>query len=235
MTSPVTELSALLESTFAQDSEQYFDRGFKRRVGYGKRPAIIHIDMAKAWTQPGHAFSCDKMDTIIPACQDLNEAARAKGIPVIYTTTAYEVTDPSKPTDMGLWVSKIPLELLAVGSEAVEIDERIAPADGELVITKKRASAFPGTNLQQFLTVNRIDTVIITGVTAAGCVRHTVEDAIAEGFRPIVVREAVGDRVAGVVEWNLFDIDAKFGDVEPLENVLSYLDALPAFTETATP
>ena len=59
--------------------------------------------------------------------------------------------------------------------------------------------------------------MIITGVTMAGCVRHTTEDAIAEGFRPIVVREAVGDRVPGVVEWNLFDIDSKFGDVEPLE------------------
>lgn len=235
MTSQLTDLSSLLEATFAEDTEQYFERGFKRRVGYGKRPAIIHIDMAKAWTLPGHAFSCAKMDTIIPACQDLNTAARAKGIPVIYTTTAYEVTDTTKPSDMGLWVNKIPLELLAVGSEAVEIDDRIAPSDGELVITKKRASAFPGTNLQQFLTVNRIDTVIITGVTAAGCVRHTVEDAIAEGFRPIVVREAVGDRVAGVVEWNLFDIDAKFGDVEPLENVIAYLDALPAFTETVTP
>ena len=60
----------------------------------------------------------------------------------------------------------------------------------------------------------------------AGCVRHTVEDAIADGFRPIVVRECVGDRVAGAVEWNLFDIDAKFGDVEPLERVLEYLEAL---------
>ena len=64
----------------------------------------------------------------------------------------------------------------------------------------------------------------------AGCVRHTTEDAIAEGFRPIVVREAVGDRVPGVVEWNLFDIDAKFGDVEPLERVVEYLEALPAST-----
>ena len=65
--------------------------------------------------------------------------------------------------------------------------------------------------------------MIITGVTMAGCVRHTTEDAIAEGFRPIVVREAVGDRVPGVTEWNLFDIDAKFGDVESLARVLEYL------------
>lgn len=136
---------------------------------------------------------------------------------------------------MGLWVSKIPLELLEESSEAVKIDSRTAPEPGELVIIKKRASAFPGTNLQQFLTANRIDTIIVTGVTAAGCVRHTVEDAIAEGFRPIVVREAVGDRVAGTVAWNLFDMGSKFGGVEPLSNVLDYLNKLPKFDETTTP
>ncbi|WP_243793788.1 isochorismatase family protein [Saccharopolyspora gloriosae] len=229
------ELRELLERTFAGDSAEYQERGFQRRVGYGRRPAIVHIDMANAWTRPGHAFTCEHMDTIIPACQQLNEAARAKGVPVIYTTTAYNTTDPNKPSDMGLWVNKIPVELLEAGSEAVRIDDRIAPEPDDLVITKKRASAFPGTNLQQYLTVNRIDTVIVTGVTAAGCVRHTVEDAIAEGFRPIVVREAVGDRVDGVVAWNLFDIDAKFGDVEPLTNVLDYLEKLPKFSETTTP
>lgn len=230
-----TDLEQLLEQTFTQDSAEYSGRGFQRRVGYGNRPALMHIDMANAWTRPGHAFSCRNMDTIVPTCQALNTAARANGVPVIYTTTAYTVTEPGKPSDMGLWVHKIPVELLTEGSPEVEIDSRIAPEPGELVLTKKRASAFPGTNLQQFLTVNRIDTVIVTGVTAAGCVRHTVEDAIAEGFRPIVVREGVGDRVAGVVEWNLFDIDAKFGDVEPLDNVLGYLNALPKFDETRTP
>jgi N-carbamoylsarcosine amidase len=76
---------------------------------------------------------------------------------------------------------------------------------------------------------NGIDTVIITGVTMAGCVRHTTEDAIAEGFRPIVVREAVGDRVPGVVEWNLFDIDSKFGDVESVDDVVAYLDGIEPY------
>lgn len=226
------ELEALLEEVFQAGTEEYHARGFKRRVGYGTRPAIIHIDMANAWTREGHNFTCRNMDTIIPACQQLNEHARAKGVPVIFTTTAYEVLDVNLPSDMGLWSQKIPVETLDPTTDAAEIDSRIAPEPGELVITKKRASAFPGTNLQQFLTVNRIDTVIVTGVTAAGCVRHTVEDAIAEGFRPIVVKEAVGDRVPGVVAWNLFDMDAKFGDVEPLQNVLDYLDALPQFSET---
>jgi len=60
----------------------------------------------------------------------------------------------------------------------------------------------------------------------AGCVRHTVEDALGEGFRSVVVRECVGDRVPAAVEWNLFDIDMKYCDVESLETVLEHLDSL---------
>jgi nicotinamidase-related amidase len=216
-----------LELVFAADSTIYQQRGFQRRIGFGQRPALINIDLANAWTRPGHAFSCDGMDEVIPAVQALNAAARESGIPIIYTTTAYEVVDGPN-SDMGLWNRKIPLEALRVGSEDVAIDERIAPRDGELVVVKKRASALHGTNVSSYLTAHGVDTVILTGVTMAGCVRHTAEDAIAEGFRPIVVREAVGDRVPGVVQWNLFDIDAKFGDVEPLDVVLDYLRELPA-------
>ncbi|MDP6566808.1 MAG: isochorismatase family protein [Alphaproteobacteria bacterium] len=221
-----SELKEALEKIFSADSELYQSRGFQRRIGYGERPALINIDLANAWTRPGHAFTCDDMDVIIPAVQDLLAASREKSIPIVYTSTAYEVTQGPN-TDMGLWHLKIPAEVLQVGTEAVQIDDRIAPRPDEQVIIKKRASAFHGTYLAGFLRAAGVDTVIVTGVTMAGCVRHTVEDAIAEGFRPIVVREAVGDRVAGVVEWNLFDIDAKFGDVEPLENVLAYLDKLP--------
>jgi N-carbamoylsarcosine amidase len=226
------EVVEALKTVFDADTGIYQQRGFQRRVGFGKRPALVHIDLANAWTRPGHAFSCDKMDTIIPAVQALNEAGRAKGIPVVYTTTAYETEGPN--SDMGLWVHKIPVEQLQLGTEAVAIDDRIAPAPGELVIVKKRASGFHGTNLSSYLNAHGVDTVIITGVTMAGCVRHSTEDAIAEGFRPIVVREAVGDRVPGVVEWNLFDIDAKFGDVEPLARVLEYLEGIEPFESRAS-
>ncbi|MDH4346285.1 MAG: isochorismatase family protein [Thermoleophilia bacterium] len=227
-----SEVLAALEKVFDADTGIYQQRGFQRRVGFGKRPALVHIDLANAWTRPGHAFSCDGMDTIIPAVQKLNAAGRAKGIPIVYTTTAYEDVDGPN-SDMGLWVHKIPVELLKVGTEAVQIDERIAPQPGEMVIVKKRASGFHGTYLSSYLNAQGVDTVIITGVTMAGCVRHSTEDAIAEGFRPIVVRDAVGDRVPGVVEWNLFDIDAKFGDVEPLGRVLEYLDGIEPFESRA--
>ena len=73
---------------------------------------------------------------------------------------------------------------------------------------------------------NLIVTVLISGVSASGCIRHSAEDCVAYGFRPIVVRDAVGDRVPGALEWNLFDIDAKVGDVDASESVLRYLSNL---------
>ena len=218
------EVRQALETIFAADSEVYQSRGFQRRIGFGKRPALLIIDLANAWTRPGHSFSCDNMDVIIPTNQKLLEAARKKNIPIIYTTTAYQ--DPDGPrSDAGLWGLKIPVETLQEGSAGAQIDDRIAPVPerGEQVIVKKRASAFHGTYLAGYLRAQDVDTLIITGVTMAGCVRHTAEDTIAEGFRPILVREGCGDRVPGVTEWNLFDIDAKFGDVESIDRVLEYL------------
>jgi nicotinamidase-related amidase len=224
------DITEALETIFSADSELYRNRGFMRRIGFGERPALINIDLANAWTRPGNPFTCDGMDVIIPGVQRLLAAGRAKGIPIVYTTTAYAVTEGPN-TDMGLWHHKIPVEALALGTEAVAIDERIAPEPGEHVVVKKFASAFHGTYLTGFLRAAGVDTVIVTGVTMAGCVRHTVEDAIGHGFRPIIVRECVGDRVAGAVEWNLFDIDAKFGDVEPLETVLDYLAGVASVGE----
>jgi maleamate amidohydrolase len=219
------EVKKALEVVFKANADFYKTRGFQRRVGFGKKPALLIIDLANAWTRPGNAFTCDNMEEIIPTNQKLLAAFRRRGLPVVYTTTAYDVVDRNVPGDMGLWHNKIPVEVLKVGSEAAAIDSRIAPREGEHVIVKKRASAFHGTYLSGMLKNMGVDTVIVTGVTAAACVRNSIEDAIADGFRPIAVKEGIGDRIAGAVEWNLFDIDAKFGDVEPLENVLAYLDS----------
>lgn len=216
------DVQAALEQIFAKDSALYQARGFQRRIGFGRHPALINIDLANAWTRPGYPFTCEGMEVIIPGVQALLAAFRAKGLPVVYTTTAYDVTEGPN-SDMGLWHHKIPVEVLKSGSTAVEIDERVAPIDGEHVIVKKRASAFHGTYLAGMLRAAGVDTVIVTGVTACACVRNTVEDALAEGFRPIAVRDCIGDRIIGAVEWNLFDIDAKFGDVESLDDVLDYL------------
>ena len=216
------EFKAALDKLFAVDSSLYQARGFQRRIGWGKRPALINIDLANAWTREDNAFTCEGMDTVIPAVQQVLAAFRAKGAPIVFTTTAYEIIE-SEHSDMGLWSKKVPVEILRVGSEAVQIDDRLERRPDELLIVKKQASAFRGTNLNSYLTACGVDTVVVTGATARACVRATVEDAIADGFRPIIPRECIGDRIAGAVEWNLFDMDAKFGDVEPLEAVLDHM------------
>ena len=224
-----SEVREALSRIFDADTGIYAQRGFQRRVGFGARPALVHIDLANAWTRPGNAFTCDGMDTIIPAVQKLNEAAARKAF---RSSTRRPRTGPRPHSRHGPVARRSRSRCCSAGTpEAVEIDNRIAPEAGDLVIVKKRASGFHGTNLSSYLNAHGVDTVIITGVTMAGCVRHTTEDAIAEGFRPIVVREAVGDRVPGVTEWNLFDIDAKFGDVEPLERVVAYLGGIEAVRE----
>ena len=98
---------------------------------------------------------------------------------------------------------------------------------------KKRASAFHGTELAGILRSNDVDTILVTGVTASACVRETVCDGIADGFRTIAVKEAIGDRVPGAVAWNLFDIDAKFADVEPVAQCIEYLNGLQGAKKAA--
>ncbi|MDH2312363.1 isochorismatase family protein [Methylobacterium brachiatum] len=222
-----TGLDSALEAAFAEASALYKERGFQRRVGFGRRPALINVDLANAWTRPGNPFTCEKIDDeIIPGVQALLAACRRNNHPVVHVTTCYQVTDVNSPkTDMGLWHRKIPVEVVDQNKpELWAIDSRIEPVPGEQVLVKKRASAFHGTYLAGFLRANNVDTILVTGVTASACVRTTLCDGLAEGFRTIAVRECIGDRVPGAVAWNLFDIDAKFADVEPLERCVAYLD-----------
>lgn len=218
------QLDKMLSDAFAAASALYKERGFQRRVGWGKKPALVSVDLANAWTRPGNPFTCDqeKMDNeIIPGMQALLKAFRAAQFPVVHVTTAYEITDrDSSFTDMGLWHDKIPVEVVDLTNKDLwAIDSRIAPIPGEYTLLKKRASSFHGTELAGILRANNVDTIVVTGVTACACVRQTICDGIADGFRTIAAREAIGDRVPGAVAWNLFDIDAKFGDVESVETI----------------
>ncbi|MEM7189943.1 MAG: isochorismatase family protein, partial [Pseudomonadota bacterium] len=116
------ELKAALDVVFRANAQVYAARGFQKRVGFGKRPALIVIDMANAWTKPGHAFSCAGMEEIIPANQALIEAFRARGLPIVFTTTAnFSTTAPNAETCA--WGGKIPLEVLSMYDDAFEIDD----------------------------------------------------------------------------------------------------------------
>lgn len=225
------ELERMLRAAFEASTRIYQERGFQRRIGFGRRPALVSVDLANAWTRPGNPFTCDQQamnGEIIPGMQALLSACRAKGHPVIHVTTAYEITDRDAPfTDMGLWHHKIPIEAVSLtDTELWAIDSRIAPADGEHILLKKRASAFHGTPLAGILRAADVDTILVTGVTATACVRTTICDGLAEGFRTIAVRDCIGDRVPGAVAWNLYDIDAKFADVHSVAECVAYLETV---------
>ena len=152
---------------------------------------------------------------------------------MVHVTTAYQNNDPNDPhSDMGMWHYKIPIEAVSMADEQLwAIDSRIAPIKGEWVMLKKRASAFSGTPLAGYLRSCGVDTILVTGVTATACVRTTICDGLADGFRTIAVRECIGDRVPGAVAWNLYDIDAKFADVESVDTCVNYLNNVEGFNE----
>ena len=210
-----------------QDKHTIYQRAqLGHTLGYGTRPAIVVVDFQLGFTAPERSPLAGNFDAEVAATNALITAARKKQVPVIFTVVGY---DPHRQDDAGLWPEKAPsLRLLTLGSELVDLDPRLNRAPEDLVIVKKYASGFFGTYLASTLTMKAVDTVIVTGCTTSGCVRATVMDALAHGFRPIIPVEAVGDRAPEPHEANLFDIGSKYGDVVPTQEVIDYFDRLPA-------
>jgi maleamate amidohydrolase len=207
-------------------SQIYQHSGLGHRIGFGKRPALLIIDMQIGFTAPEKSPLADNLDGQVDAIYRLLVPMRAKGWPVVYTIIAYE---PGSQADAGLWAAKAPtLRNLKIGSELAELDPRIPRTPQDLLIVKRYPSAFFGTHLASTMTSMGLDTLIVTGCTTSGCVRASVVDALSHGFRPIIPEESVGDRAQDPHEANLFDMDSKYGDVMPLSEVLAYIDALPA-------
>ncbi len=127
-----------------------------------------------------------------------------------------------------MWNKKTPsLNQLIIGTETVEIDGRLHYNDQtDLVLIKKYASAFVGTPLASYLNYWRVDTLIVTGATTSGCVRATINDTVVNGFVPVVVSDAVGDRAQGPHESNLIDMKAKYAEQMTTDEVVSYLNSL---------
>lgn len=197
--------------------------GFHGRAGFGSRPALIVVDVSLGFTDPRSPLACDLEDVVV-AIQRLLGETRAAGLPVVYTTVAYDETGKQAAA---AFIDKIPALLtLEAGSPWVEIDPRIAPLPEEAVLVKLWASAFFGTPLASLLASAGCDSVIVTGASTSGCVRATVVDALQHGYRPIVPPEAVGDRNPAAHEASLYDIDAKYGDVVPVDEVVAYLGEL---------
>jgi maleamate amidohydrolase len=191
-------------------------------VTMGESPGVLVVDFSCGFTDPECALGSD-LSAEVEATRQLLDAARAKGLPVIFTTIGFE----SSLKDGGLWLQKAPaLGDLQIGGRWVEIDPRLERREDETIVLKKGASAFFGTNLAAILVSQGIDSVVLCGATTSGCVRATAVDLLQYGFPTLVPRECVGDRAQAPHEANLFDIQAKYADVVSLEDALGYVESV---------
>ncbi|MEC1521274.1 isochorismatase family protein [Neobacillus niacini] len=218
-----------------RDSKIYSSAGLGSMYGLGKKPALLIIDVQYGFTGDGpeeieeaiktYPTSCGTASWgAIPYIRRVLETCRKKGLPVIYT-----IIEGSKSSDNDRVAIKGQIfdhPLLLEGEKGTKVVEELSPVNGEVILSKKKPSAFFGTPLVSLLTAQRVDSVIVTGCTTSGCVRATVVDAFSNNYKVVVPEECVFDRGITTHAINLFDIQQKYGDVIPVEQVISYLEAL---------
>jgi nicotinamidase-related amidase len=223
-----------------RDKQVFAAAGYGARSGFGKRPALLVIDV-------NYGFVGDKPEPIlesikrwmnscgedgwraVAAIREVLVVARRKGVPVIYTTGVRRADS----WDEGAWAfknSRVKTDYMGLTPGKLKsniIVPDIAPAPQDLVIGKQKPSAFHGTPLADYLVQLGCDSVICTGTTTSGCVRATVVDAFSRNYRVIVAEEGCADRSQASHAVNLCDMNAKYGDVVPVTEVIAYLSALP--------
>lgn len=188
-------------------------------LGFGQRPALLVVDFIAGFTSPDSPFG-GPWDAAVEHTAALLLIAHRRNVPVIFTTVEFDAND----LEENLLIRKAPaVAALARGSAWTSVDNRLPRHPTDVVISKKHGSAFFGTDLAARLTAMQIDALLIAGCVTSGCVRASAVDAAQYGCRPLVVREAVGDRSPLANEANLLDIEARYGDVVSIEQAREYL------------
>src|SRR2546421_12395310 len=196
----------MTERALQSDAEFCKQRGFGLKIGFGERPALLVIDMLKAFTNPQMMLGAN-LDREIEAIKPLLAVSHERELPVIFSTVIYNDADLK---DAGIWALKQKgVVTLKAGSDGVEIDPRLDFRNTDSLLVKKYASCFFGTDLVSRLLSRRIDTLIIVGCTTSGCVRATAVDAVQTGLRPMVVREAGGGPSGAPPEQSPFCLQAQ--------------------------
>lgn len=198
----------------------YKEAGFGRPVPRGKSPAVIVVDFTYGFTDTQYPTAAD-MRGPVTTTRRLTDLARSAGIPVIYTTIAFEGGEVGKLP----WLRKATgMAALISGSRLVEIDEATGIQPDDAIIVKKGASAFFGTTLAALLTGAGVDTVVVTGATTSGCVRATVVDAVQSGFNVLVPADCCADRAKPPHDASLYDIGQKYGDVTDAADIMNWFE-----------
>jgi maleamate amidohydrolase len=198
----------------------------RRRFGFGRKPALVNVDLQNAYTRPAEFVTAYEADPRqIEHVNSLARLFRAKVCPVVWTYVAY--LDSGE--DCGVWGTRSDtpdsLQNIKSGSRRAAIDDRCEiDRARDVVINKRMASAFFETNLGSLFTFHRVDTVVVTGGSTSGCVRATVVDSLSRSFRTIVPEECVADKHESPHFANLYDMALKYADVLPVAEVLAFME-----------
>ncbi len=215
----------------ASDTDIYESQNFGNRLGFGEKPALLIVDFVNGFTDPAK-FGGGNIGAAIAATAPLLARCRAAGAPIAHTRVVFA----DDGADANLMCRKVPaLTSLTEDAPESRIVDALAPRPGEIVVRKRVPSAFFGTDLAPALARRRVDTVMIAGCTTSGCVRASVLDALCHGFRPMVVRDCVGDRALGPHEANLFDMGQKYADIVTGAEAMAALAPVAEAAEQARP
>ena len=188
----------------------------RQSLPLGKRPALLLVDMIRGFTDPACPLG-SACDDVVAANAELLAGFRLAGLPVFFTTVVYRNDAQAR-----VFRHRInALNLLTPDSPWIEVDPALKPGADEMIIEKQWASSFFGTDLAEQLRSAEVDSLVITGLTTSGCVRATVVDGLQHDYPVVVPREAVGDRNAQAHAANLFDMHAKYADVQSVAEVLA--------------
>jgi len=200
----------------------------RARFGFGERLAVVNVDFQQAYTRPdlfpktAYVTDPDQIDHV----NRISAAARAKGMPVIWTHVAYT----ADAGDAGVWGTRTntsdSLQNIKYDSERHAFDPRVEIDESQdLVFTKRMPSAFFESPLASYLVWRKVDTVLVTGGSTSGCVRATAIDSLSHGYRTIVAEECVADKHESYHYANLTDLQLKYADVVNAAEVLAWLEA----------
>jgi maleamate amidohydrolase len=222
-----------------RDKAVFAAGGFGARAGFGKRPALLVIDVNWAFCGERPEPILESIKKWRTSCGEdawvaldyikrLIDRARLRGLPVIYTTGEGR----ADKWDRGSWgwkssYSGTGSSVAQPNRDGNEIVAMIEPGPKDIVIRKQKPSGFFGSNLASYLTLLGADSVIVVGTTTSGCVRATAVDAFSLNYRVILAEEGCFDRSEASHAVSLCDMHAKYADVVPTAEVLAYFDRLP--------
>ncbi len=190
-------------------------------VGTGAKPGVVVVDFQKGFTDARYPLGgAPLIMRALENTEKLLKVARAFGVPVANCNTAY-----MNEREMPYWKITAVRETFLRDHPSVELDPRIYDAEYDLAVCKKGPSIFFGTDVADFFTKERVDTVIVTGCTTSGCIRATSIDAFSYRYRTLVPEDCVGDMEEQPHRENLRDLGRRYVDVIDLRYALDYLES----------